>query len=380
MASGLGGQIRSHRPVWQDPDVDRATVDIYEQQSDRYEAQRAPTLLGAAEALGARRLGPPAVDLGSGPGWYTAALGSPVVALDAAQAMLERTRQVAPGCLPVQADLLALPFRRGSLGAGWGRNTYVHLRSVDVPLALADLHRSLVADAPVELTFFGGHDEGREVFAHDDLPGRWFSTWTEDRLRDVVAGAGFAIDDLERRERRADEVSFTVRGRRARTLPDTVGPELRLLVCGLNPSEHAADAGVGYVTPGNRFWPAAVAAGLVSRDRDPWHALREHRIGMTDLVKRATPRAAALTTEEYRAGVDRVDRLCGWLQPGALCVVGLAGWRAAVDRRATPGWQPARLGGRPVYVMPSTSGLNAGTSLAALEGHLRVAAAPPPSL
>ena len=32
----------------------------------------------------------------------------------------------------------------------------------------------------------------------------------------------------------------------------------------LNPSEHAADAGVGYVTPGNRFWPAALAAGLVT--------------------------------------------------------------------------------------------------------------------
>ena len=36
---------------------------------------------------------------------------------------------------------------------------------------------------------------------------------------------------------------------RGRTLPDTVGAGMRLLVCGLNPSVHAADAGVGYVTP-----------------------------------------------------------------------------------------------------------------------------------
>jgi TDG/mug DNA glycosylase family protein len=153
---------------------------------------------------------------------------------------------------------------------------------------------------------------------------------------------------------------------------------MRLLVSGLNPSEHAADAGVGYVTPGNRFWPAALAAGLVSRDRDPRHALREHGMGMTDLVKRATPRAASLRTDEYRDGVARLDRLCAWLQPRAVCIVGLAGWRAAVHRRAEPGWQDRRLGDRPVYVMPSTSGLNAATPLADLVAHLRESAAGPP--
>ena len=62
---------------------------------------------------------------------------------------------------------------------------------------------------------------------------------------------------------------------------------------------------------------------------------------MTDLVKRATPRADALTTAEYRTGVERLDRLCAWLQPAAVCVVGLAGWRVAIDRKAEPGWQDA---------------------------------------
>ena len=84
---------------------------------------------------------------------------------------------------------------------------------------------------------------------------------------------------------------------------------------------------------------------------------------MTDLVKRATPRAAELTRDEYREGFARVERLCAWLQPAAVCFVGLAGWRAAADRHAQPGWQ-SEVGGRPVYVMPSTSGLNAATPLA----------------
>jgi TDG/mug DNA glycosylase family protein len=149
---------------------------------------------------------------------------------------------------------------------------------------------------------------------------------------------------------------------------------MRLLCCGLNPSLHAADAGVGYVSPSNRFWKALALAGLSSVDRDPVRLLEHDGIGMTDLVKRATPRASELTAAEYRDGVARLADLCAWLRPGALAVVGLAGWRAAVDRGAVVGWQPSRLGGTPVHVLPSTSGLNARVPLADLAAHLRVAA------
>jgi TDG/mug DNA glycosylase family protein len=159
-----------------------------------------------------------------------------------------------------------------------------------------------------------------------------------------------------------------------RPLPDRVGPGLWLLVCGLNPSPHAVEAGIGYVTPGNRFWPAMLAAGLATRDRDPDHLLRVHRIGMTDLVARSTARAAELRAEEYRAGLAALEATCERHRPGAVCFVGLAGWRAAVDRRAVAGVQERRVGGRPAYVMPSTSGLNAATPLAVLVDHLRAAA------
>jgi TDG/mug DNA glycosylase family protein len=157
-------------------------------------------------------------------------------------------------------------------------------------------------------------------------------------------------------------------------LPDHVGPGMRLLCCGLNPSRHAAAAGVGYVTPSNRFWRAMAEAGLASVDRDPVALLERDGIGMTDLVRRPTARASEVSAEEFRAGLPRLERLCAWLRPGALAVVGLAGWRAAVDRTAVPGWQPDRLGGVRVHLLPSTSGLNAGTSLADLVAHLRAAA------
>jgi TDG/mug DNA glycosylase family protein len=74
-----------------------------------------------------------------------------------------------------------------------------------------------------------------------------------------------------------------------------------------------------------------------------------------------------------------VARLCRLLEPAAVAVVGLAGWRAAVDRRSRPGWQDHRLGPTPVYLMPSSSGLNAHSQVPDLAAHLVAAASPPPS-
>jgi TDG/mug DNA glycosylase family protein len=96
---------------------------------------------------------------------------------------------------------------------------------------------------------------------------------------------------------------------------------------------------------------------------------------MTDMVKRATPNAAALSVEEYGAGAERVRRLVAWLQPGLVLFVGLAGWRAAVDRHAAAGLQPEPFAGVPAYVMPSTSGLNAHSNPAELAAHIAAALA-----
>ena len=92
---------------------------------------------------------------------------------------------------------------------------------------------------------------------------------------------------------------------------------------------------------------------------------------MTDLVKRATVGADALGVDEYRTGLTRVERLCAWLGPQAVCFLGLDGWRKAVDRKAGTGWQDRPIGGSPAYVMPNPSGLNAHATVAGLADHLR---------
>ena len=160
-----------------------------------------------------------------------------------------------------------------------------------------------------------------------------------------------------------------------RTLADTVGADMQILFVGLNPSLRSVEAQVGFVTPGNRFWPALLEAGLATTDRDPAAALRDHGIGMTDIVKRPTRTAAELLPDEYRTGIERVERLVAERRPNVTCFVGLTGWRTAVNKSAVAGPIEAGFGGRPAYLMPSTSGLDAHCQLPDFVRHLQAAAA-----
>ena len=353
--------------------MDRDTVAVYEERAREWRDARAARYLDRAELL-SHAVTPGAVvaDLGCGAGLHLPYLPRPALALDAALAMVRLARDAGPDVPGVQADLEALPLRRGALGGAWARASYLHVARDRLPWALMELHHALALGAPAHLTMMAGDGEG--PFPDDDFAGRFFARWQASDLCDLLTGAGLEVVDLvEGDGTRNDWIH--VLARRVRTLPDVVGPRMRMLVCGLNPSLYAADAGVGFARPGNRFWPAALAAGIVSRDRDARHALMHHGVGMTDLVKRATTGASELTRDEYRAGMERVERLVRWLRPGAVCFVGLAGWRAVVDRRAAAGVQPDGFAGTAAYVMPNPSGLNAHVRVDDLAEHLRAAAA-----
>lgn len=343
---------------------------VYENQAREWQERRgAGGTVGADEFARSIPDGVWRADLGCGPGFHVLDLGAPALAVDVAFAMVELALENAPGAHGVQAELEALPFRDRSLGGVWAAKSYLHVHRDEMPLALARLHWALDVDAPAFLRLRAGDFDGIQKGAADDFPGRWFSAWESEQLAPVLEGAGFAIEQESR-----DGKWLDVWLRRLRSLPDTVGPNLRMLVVGLNPSEYSADAGVPFARPGNRFWPAARAAGIVTLDRTPLGAL-DVGVGMTDLVKRATPRADGLRADEYRTGAARIEALVEWLEPGVTCFVGLAGWRAARDRDATAGPIRNGFGGRPAYVMPSTSGANANTSLDDLVEHLRAARA-----
>ncbi len=356
-------------PVEPDP----VTLAAYDRGAATYATNRRPLeperARRFATALGDRSR----LDLGCGPGLWFEHLGRPVVGADASEPMLRRAHAADADVPLVQALLEGLPFARGAFAGVWANKCLQHVDAPDLPLVLADLHRILRVDGRLDLAMFTGSGTFR---SDDDLPGRRFTLWDPDEFCDVVTGAGFRIDERVTVSARDDrdlgrvQVSAT----RLRTLPDTVGQGLRLLVCGLNPSLVAADAGVGFAGPTNRFWKALHRAGLSTVDRDARALLVRDGIGMTDLVKRATRAAKEVRPEEYRTGLRRLTRLVARTRPAAVCLVGLAGWRTAVDARATAGWQADSPLAAPTYVMPSTSGLNAHQSLDDLADHLARAA------
>ena len=243
------------------PDPHRATVDVYEARGPEWEELRSPRLDEVAAFTGS--LGPddrPVVDLGCGPGWHLPDLPPGTFAVDAAAAMLALTPKYADDAPRAQADLRELPFRRGGLGAAWANKSYVHVDRRAMPMAWWDLHRSLRVGAPAFIGVFGG-DEDHAAWEDDDFAGRSFSHWPDDLLGHVVEGAGFEVREWARRPE-SDGVTFhALTLRRARTLADTVGAGMRLLLVGLNPSVHAADVGVGFARPGNRAWPALLESG-----------------------------------------------------------------------------------------------------------------------
>jgi double-stranded uracil-DNA glycosylase len=140
------------------------------------------------------------------------------------------------------------------------------------------------------------------------------------------------------------------------------GPGLRVLFVGINPSLRSAEVGHHFARPGNRFWPTLFAAGFTPRLLTPYEdgLLPSFGLGVTNIVTRATRAASELSAEELRAGACVLDRTVREWSPRLVAMVGVVAYRVAFDRpQAGMGIQENEIGGRPVWVLPNTSGLNA---------------------
>jgi double-stranded uracil-DNA glycosylase len=165
-----------------------------------------------------------------------------------------------------------------------------------------------------------------------------------------------------------------------RTIPDLVGPDLRVLFSGINPSLYSAATGHHFARPGNRFWPALHRSGFTDRQLHPseqWE-LPAQGLGITNVVARATARADELSPAELIEGGKVLAELVARWRPQFLAVLGVTAYRTAFARpRAVIGRQPDTVAGVDVWVLPNPSGLNAHYTvdgLAAAFGDLRRAA------
>ena len=153
------------------------------------------------------------------------------------------------------------------------------------------------------------------------------------------------------------------------TVPDLVGPGLRVLFCGINPGLYTAAIGHHFGRPGNRFWPALHGAGFTPRLLLPWEEreLLPLGIGITNMVERTTATAAELSAAEYVAGAERLKKLVARTKPRVVAFLGIGAYRTAFARpKASLGLQPERIGNSALWVLPSPSGLNANHQLADL--------------
>lgn len=144
-------------------------------------------------------------------------------------------------------------------------------------------------------------------------------------------------------------------------LPDVLGPGLRVVFCGINPSLYSAAVGHHFARPGNRFWPALHRAGWTDRQLSPDedHTLLDHGCGLTNVVARATARADELDAEEMRRGGQRLRRMLRTHRPRCLAFLGLGAYRTAFAKpRAAVGPQES-LDRTLVWALPNPSGLNA---------------------
>jgi TDG/mug DNA glycosylase family protein len=159
-----------------------------------------------------------------------------------------------------------------------------------------------------------------------------------------------------------------------KTLPDYLGPGLDIVSIGINPSVYSVERGFNFARPGNRFWPALNASGLVSERLEPSAAairrlFHVHRIGFTDLVKRATARADQLTGADYARGARVLERKLRRHRPAIAWFQGTSAYRiflehlGAARSKVVPGLQPERVGITRVFVTPNPSGANPAANL-----------------
>jgi TDG/mug DNA glycosylase family protein len=147
-----------------------------------------------------------------------------------------------------------------------------------------------------------------------------------------------------------------------RALADLVGPDLRVLFCGINPGTRSGELGLHFARPGNRFWKLLAAGGFTQSVLLPaeQHILPDLGIGITNLVGRVTAAASELTVAELRLGATRLETKVGVLRPQCVAVLGLQAYRTAFRRPgATIGLQPEPIAGARLWLLPNPSGLQA---------------------
>jgi double-stranded uracil-DNA glycosylase len=162
-----------------------------------------------------------------------------------------------------------------------------------------------------------------------------------------------------------------------RTLPDYLRRGMKLVLVGCNPGERSARVGHYYAGRGNQFWPLMYEAGVIPEPigYEDDRRIIEFGIGLTDLVKRPTRGIEEIERQEFAEGRVLLGQKLEEHRPRVVAFNGKMTYEKFAGRQCKLGLQKEKLYGAHVFVLPSTSGQNAGAEKAVKMRYLRKLAA-----
>ena len=151
-------------------------------------------------------------------------------------------------------------------------------------------------------------------------------------------------------------------------LRDRIRPGVRVLFVGINPGIRSDAIGHHFAGYSNRFWKLLYEARIVPepiRTEDDGR-LPEWKLGISNLVPRATPGIDTLRPDEYRSGLRALRRKVRRVEPDIVAFVGVSLYRFVFARKGPValGPQEETFEGARVFVLPNPSGRNANFSYA----------------
>jgi TDG/mug DNA glycosylase family protein len=144
-------------------------------------------------------------------------------------------------------------------------------------------------------------------------------------------------------------------------LPDVLAPNLRVVFCGINPGRWSASVGAHFANPRNDFWRLLHDAGFTPRLFAPHeqHELPSLGLGLTNAAYRTTRGSGDLRRADFAGSAERLQRLAAELRPAWIAFVGKEAYRGAFNERPELGVQARTLADTRLFVLPSTSPVNA---------------------